>query len=95
MTETTASLEVRSDRRPACVLEIEGEMTGFSELALKDAYTEASGEGVKAVILDFSGLEYMNSGGIGFSSRCSSAPMREPAAVRVRAHRPLPADLRG
>ena len=30
-----------------------------------DAYTEGAGDGIKAVILNFTGLEYMNSGGIG------------------------------
>ena len=30
-----------------------------------DAYARASGEGVKAIVLNFAGLDYMNSGGIG------------------------------
>jgi anti-sigma B factor antagonist len=30
-----------------------------------EAYTRATEGGVRAVLLDFSGLEYMNSGGIG------------------------------
>ena len=30
-----------------------------------DAYTDGSGDGVKTVLLNFTGLEYMNSGGIG------------------------------
>ena len=49
----------------ACILDIEGDITAFSEDALMDAYTEGAGDGVKAVILNFTGLEYMNSGGIG------------------------------
>lgn len=47
------------------VVEIRGEITAASEQALMDGYAQASGPTTKAVILDFSGLEYMNSGGIG------------------------------
>ncbi len=65
MTEATLSLGVRRIEDSACILDIEGDITAFSEEALMDAYTEGSGDGVKAVILNFTGLEYMNSGGIG------------------------------
>ena len=65
MTEATLSLGVRQINGTACILDIEGDITAFSEEALMDAYTEGSGDGVKAVILNFTGLEYMNSGGIG------------------------------
>ena len=65
MTEATLSLGVRRIEESACILDIEGDITAFSEEALMDAYTEGSGDGIKAVILNFTGLEYMNSGGIG------------------------------
>ena len=65
MTEATLSLGVRRIDDTACILDIEGDITAFSEEALMDAYTEGAGDGVKAVILNFTGLEYMNSGGIG------------------------------
>ena len=65
MTEATLSLGVRRIEESACILDIEGDITAFSEEALMDAYTEGSGDGVKTVILNFTGLEYMNSGGIG------------------------------
>lgn len=65
MTEATLSLGVRQINGTACILDIEGDITAFSEEALMDAYTEGSDDGVKAVILNFTGLEYMNSGGIG------------------------------
>ena len=65
MTEATLSLGVRRIEESACILDIEGDVTAFSEEALMDAYTEGAGDGVKAVILNFTGLEYMNSGGIG------------------------------
>ncbi|MEO5634928.1 STAS domain-containing protein [Gaiella sp.] len=65
MTEATLSLGVRRIEESACILDIEGDITAFSEEVLMDAYTEGSGDGVKTVILNFTGLEYMNSGGIG------------------------------
>lgn len=49
----------------ASLLRIEGEITSGSERPLMDAYTLATGGGAKAIILDFGGLDYMNSGGIG------------------------------
>jgi anti-sigma B factor antagonist len=49
----------------AGVIRIGGDVTAASESGLMDAYQRASEEGVRAILLDFSGLEYMNSGGIG------------------------------
>ena len=60
MTETTVDV-TRSGT--AAILRIHGEITGGSEPPVMDAYREA--DGVKAVVLDFSDLDYMNSGGIG------------------------------
>ncbi len=47
------------------IIHIQGEVTAAAESALMDAYTEASADGAETVVLDFSGLEYMNSSGIG------------------------------
>lgn len=47
------------------VIAIQGEMTGFAEEMLMNAYNEASYGACPVVLLDFSGLEYMNSTGIG------------------------------
>jgi anti-sigma B factor antagonist len=55
-------------RRPApgvSVIDIKGEVTGFAESILTSAYAQATSDNPKAVILNFSGLEYMNSSGIG------------------------------
>ncbi len=49
----------------AGVIAIQGEVTGFAEDALMSAYAEASAGATPVVILDFTGLEYMNSTGIG------------------------------
>ena len=65
MTQGTLSMGVRRVDDTVAVLDINGEITAFSEEALMDAYAEGAADGMKAVILNFSGLEYMNSGGIG------------------------------
>jgi anti-sigma B factor antagonist len=65
MTQGTLSMDVRRVGDTVAVLDIEGEITAFCEDALMDAYTAGAADGTKAVILNFTGLEYMNSGGIG------------------------------
>lgn len=47
------------------IIDIGGEVNTQAEDALAAAYAEASQNGVKAVVLNFSGMEYMNSSGIG------------------------------
>ncbi len=47
------------------IIDITGEVNGAAEEALMSAFNTASGNGAKAVLLNFSGLEYMNSSGIG------------------------------
>ena len=47
------------------VIEIRGEITSASEDELMEAFTQATGGETRVVLLDFNGLEYMNSGGIG------------------------------
>ncbi len=49
----------------ARIIAIRGEVTAASEPALMDAYAEATSRGARTIVLNFSGLEYMNSSGIG------------------------------
>jgi anti-sigma B factor antagonist len=49
----------------ASILRIEGDVTSASETDLMAAYGLAVANGAKVVVLDFSKLAYMNSGGIG------------------------------
>ena len=65
MPETTATMGVRKISDAVSIININGEVSGAAEDALMKAYNEASGPGTRSVILDFSGLEYMNSSGIG------------------------------
>jgi len=62
----TANLKTNIRRiGSASIIDIQGEVTGFAEGTLMDAYSEASSDGAKAIILNFSDLDYLNSSGIG------------------------------
>ena len=65
MTAETLSMSVRRIDERVAVLDIQGDVTGASEEALTEAYAEGADGATRAVILNFTGLEYMNSGGIG------------------------------
>ena len=58
-------MEVRHIDDRSAAIDIVGEMTGDSEQALADAHEAASARNAKLVVLNFTGLEYMNSTGIG------------------------------
>jgi anti-sigma B factor antagonist len=60
-----SGFSARSADEGVGVVAIEGELTAASEDALTAAFTEATSGGERVVLMDFSGLEYMNSGGIG------------------------------
>ncbi len=64
MNAGTATTNVRRTGE-AAIVDISGDVTAASEDVLMEAYNEASSDGVRAIVLNFSGLEYMNSGGIG------------------------------
>ena len=49
----------------AAVIDIKGDVTGASEPVLMSAYEKAAAQGARRVVLNFGGLEFMNSGGIG------------------------------
>jgi anti-sigma B factor antagonist len=65
MPDTATTFEVREVLDTARVIEIKGDITAASEDVLMDAYTRASESGVRAIVLSFAQLDYMNSGGIG------------------------------
>lgn len=65
MPEAQISMSVRSPLDAIKVIDIEGDLTAFSEPVLAEAYEDADRPGVKVVALNFTGLNYMNSSGIG------------------------------
>ncbi len=64
MSTGTASTGVRRVGS-AGIIDIKGDITAASEDVLMEAYNQASSDGARTIALNFSGLEYMNSGGIG------------------------------
>gem|GEM_PF-84237 len=65
MPQAQVTMDVRRVSNDASVIDIQGELTAFAEEVLMDAYNQASDGKVHAIILNFEGLEYMNSSGIG------------------------------
>ena len=65
MTPGTLTLDVRPVGGATSIVDVQGDITAESEQTLMDAYNEASKDTTKSIVLNFSGLEYMNSGGIG------------------------------
>ncbi len=57
--------QVRKADDQVAVIDISGELNGYSEEILMAAYNEASNGRTQVLILNFSELEYMNSSGIG------------------------------
>ena len=62
MTEANATFDVRRSG-DAGLVDIKGDVTAGCEKVLMAAYDEIGD--AKAIVLNFSGLSYMNSGGIG------------------------------
>lgn len=65
MPEARVEMAVREGGAGVRIIGIRGEVTAFAEPVLAEAFGQASAGDVTAVVLDFSGMEYMNSGGIG------------------------------
>jgi anti-sigma B factor antagonist len=65
MLQAKITTHVRKLASTASVIDIGGDVNEMAENALMEAYKQASGNGTKAIILNFSNLEYMNSLGIG------------------------------
>lgn len=59
------SMNVRHPVTGAAVIDISGEVTAACEAELMSAYEAATTPGTQRIVLNFSDLKYMNSGGIG------------------------------
>ena len=55
MSQAELSMTVRRIRDDASVVDIRGEVNASSDNAFTDAYTQASSDKVRAIILNFSG----------------------------------------
>jgi anti-sigma B factor antagonist len=65
MADSTITMAVRKVDAMTSIIDIHGDITAFAEPELMRAYSEAIEPSARNVILNFSGLQYMNSGGIG------------------------------
>lgn len=65
MNQRNLTMNVRKAGADACVLDIEGEINAAAEPVLMNAYSQACQEGAKSILMNFTGLDYMNSSGIG------------------------------
>lgn len=64
MPTANLTMDIREVAEGIRVIDVSGEITSFSDQQITEAHGKA-GEGASVVILNFEGLEYMNSGGIG------------------------------
>jgi anti-sigma B factor antagonist len=62
---TPLQTRVRSLDGGVAVIGLTGDVTAACEIELMDAYREAGRAEIRGIVLDFSGLDYMNSSGIG------------------------------
>ena len=65
MPQANVVMNVRKINNSVSIIDIEGDVSAFAEDTLMEAYTEASTPTTRTIILNFNGLEYMNSSGIG------------------------------
>lgn len=65
MEESPTRMNIRRADGRTAVVDIRGDVTAASESALMSAQEEAARQGAQRLVLNFSSLEYMNSGGIG------------------------------
>ncbi len=65
MPQANVVMNVRRVNAEISIIDIQGEVSAFAETVLMEAYAEASTPTTRTIILNFSGLEYMNSRGIG------------------------------
>lgn len=65
MPQANVVMNVRKVRASVSIIDIQGEVSSFAEKVLMEAYTEANTPTTRTIILNFNGLDYMNSSGIG------------------------------
>ena len=95
MPESVTAFDVREVADGVRAIDVKGDITAASEDVLMDAYGRANESSPKAIVLNFSGLDYMNSGGIGLLVTLLVRAQRQGQDVLAyRPLRPLPPDLR-
>lgn len=65
MPQANVVMHTRHINPTTSIIDIQGDISAFAEQELMRAYNEASTPTTRNIILNFTGLEYMNSSGIG------------------------------
>jgi anti-sigma B factor antagonist len=65
MSQAETNIAVREPADKISILDIQGDITGLAEEPLMAMYNAASGSGARAIILNLTGLESLNSFGVG------------------------------
>ena len=65
MPQANVVMHTRRITPTTSIIDIQGDISAFAEQELMRAYNEASAPTTRTIILNFTGLEYMNSSGIG------------------------------
>jgi anti-sigma B factor antagonist len=65
MAETTVTMRVRVINPKLSIIDVIGDVTRDAETPLMDAYAQVPTSTTKVIIFNFTGLDYMNSAGIG------------------------------
>ena len=65
MSAPSITMDVRLVGKAVAIVDIKGDVTAACEPVLMSAYEAAGGTSATRLVLNFAGLEYMNSGGIG------------------------------
>src|SRR5215210_7386092 len=75
------------------VLDLRGEINGFAQEALDAAYTEAEAQDPQAILLNFEGVDYINSTGIALIVGLLARAHLQAPPPSLRPERPLHRDL--
>lgn len=65
MSKANVKCSLRKVNDTVSIIDIEGEIIAFAEGELMEAYQQATQDGARTILLNFKGLEYMNSSEIG------------------------------
>ena len=65
MPQANVVMHTRHITPTTSIIDIQGDISAFAEQELMRAYNEANAPTTRTIILNFTGLEYMNSSGIG------------------------------
>jgi len=65
MATANLTTSIRKIDMATSIIDVKGDINAQAEATLMNAYAQAGGGGTRSIILNFNGLDYMNSSGIG------------------------------